>query len=163
MEMPMTLDWQPTVLYREGLVEAPIERAWELMIDYQGYNPTFEGATVTLVDGERGAEGEVVLIQKVDHETGAPARPFFCRTAKLIPPAPGTPAHIVWYLWTDDDELRNFVDFGLRQDERGVVFSISDYTQDRLEGEALARSRDGLASFLPLLIAIFQKHCKENA
>jgi hypothetical protein len=154
----MPLDWQPTVHYVEGVVEAPIGRAWDLMIDYQGYNPTFVGATVTLLEGEPGAEGELVLIEKVDHDTGAAATPFYCRTAKVIPES-----HIVWYLWDDADELRNFVDFGLHEDERGVVFSIHYYAQGRLAGDDLARSREQLVTFLPDLVGIFQKHCREAA
>lgn len=159
----MTTDWQPSVFYIEGVVAAPIGRAWELLIDYQGYNPTFEGATVTLVEGVRDTEGEVVVIEKVDHDTGIAAPPFYCKTAKFQPPVDGRPAHIVWYLWDDADEMRNFVDFGLHQDARGVVFSINYYAQGRQTGDALAASRAGLAAFLPELVGIFQRHAEENA
>jgi hypothetical protein len=159
----MNPEWQPSVFYVEGVVDVPIERAWSLMIDYRAYNPTFEGATVEHVDGLPGAEGETVLITKLDHDPGVAASRFHCRTAKLQPPVGGAPAHIVWYLWDEAEELRNFVDFGLREDDRGVVFSIHYYAQGRLTGEALADSRTQFGGFLAELVGVFQRHCRERA
>jgi ABC-type transport system substrate-binding protein len=51
----VTIDWQPSVYSIEGVVDASIDRAWELMIDYRSYNPTFGEGSPYHVDGDDDA------------------------------------------------------------------------------------------------------------
>lgn len=152
-----TLAWAPSVYYVESFVSCSLRKAWELMLDYRAWNPSFADAEVTRVSGEPNTVGEIVLIKKsLLDVTGEPLPEFYAETVKLVPFN-----HIVWYVYPKaGDSFRNFVDFGLAESPGGVKFYIDYYAQNPLSGELLAKERQQSESGLRDLTLAFKNHCE---
>lgn len=120
-------------------IDVPIETAWPVMIDYPTWNPGFDDATViTVIAGEKGAEGEVAHIQFGDG-TGAITSELIAETIRLAPPH-----NLTWFVTEvggDDDE--RFLDFELVEaDTGGVVFNLHYYGLTRTPEPELAAYRE---------------------
>jgi hypothetical protein len=139
-----------------GLIDAPRAQAFDWMIDYTAYNPTFAGSNVERVRGEQYAEGEVVAISKLADD-GSPQTPFLCETAKFVPGE-----RIVWYLSSPEaDTARTYTDFSLRDTPEGVLFEINYFTATS-DPENAAMNRSFVEGFLQNLVGIFQQHVREK-
>jgi len=96
---PVYLVW-----HGEFTLDAPPEEVWRHVINYTSWQ---NYSTVRHVSGERGQEGEVVLLQKDD------LRPYYARTVKLDPGS-----RIVWKTFpqerTEENDFFGFVDFKVR-------------------------------------------------
>lgn len=160
--------WAASVYYLEIDVKCDLRRAWNLMLDYEAWNPSFVGAKVTLVRGQRQTPGELVLIVKSASalkESGAPLPEFYsdiefyAETVKMDPPS-----RLVWYLYQKGgDTFRNFVDFSLAEESGGVRFVIHYYAQDRLPEAALIRHRADTEAALQGIAAAFKNYCEARA
>jgi hypothetical protein len=155
------LDWGPSVFYAEILIDCSVEKAWQAMLDYEAWNPTFAGGSkVTPVSGEPRSEGEVVYIEKtMKGFDGQPLPGFYAKTVKVVPHR-----HMVWYVHPKDcDDFRNFVDFWLDERPEGVKFSIYYYSQNRMSSETLLEQRKFGEAVLQESVAAFKKYCESRA
>jgi hypothetical protein len=152
--------WAASVYYAEIVIGCELERAWERMLDYEAWNPSFQGAQVHRVRGEARAEGELVLIKKaIVDSAGNPWPEFYAETVKLVPQS-----HVVWYLYPKEgDAMRNFVDFELTAISSAVRFNIDYYAQSRVTGEALSRERKEMQAALNDLTLALKRHCEAYA
>lgn len=117
-----------SIYYAEIDIDAPLERTWERLVDYQAWNPNFAHAKVTTIKGQRGAQGEVIHIDERDAE-GAAVQEFYAETTRIEPGR-----RIAWFVYPlDREEFRNFVDFELVPRDGGVTFQIRYYAQVRGE------------------------------
>lgn len=149
--------WSPSVYYAEIFVNSTIARAWDLMLDYQAWNPSFVGADVLRMNGAHRSEGEVVQIRKrlIDVD-GTPLPEFYAETVKVVPYR-----NIVWYAYRKcGDGFRNFVDFGLSEDASGVKFRVSYYAQSQFTGELLLKQRLEREETLKKLVIAFKSCCE---
>jgi hypothetical protein len=149
--------WAASVYYVHGALNSTIEKAWTRMLNYEAWNPSFAGAHVTLIRGQRRCEGELILIKKaIIDSAGQPWPEFYAETVKLVPSQ-----HIVWYIYPKEgDAFRNFVDFGLAEDSSGLSFNIHYYAQSRVAGDALLQQRKEMEIALGELVAAFKAHCE---
>jgi hypothetical protein len=136
-----TLDWTPSIYFAESWVQCPLDFAWEVLLDYEAWNPTFVGAQVQPVKGERRKVGEIVLIKKqLTYANGEPLPEFYAETVAVI-----APRRIIWYVHpAAGHSFRNFVDFGLSEVDRGVRFNINYYAQSARYGELTEQQRQAL-------------------
>lgn len=152
------VSWHPSIYYAESTVNCRIQKAWELMLNYQTWNPGFLGATITRVLGEPNSEGEVVQIGLLD-PTGRPLPPFYARTMKVEPCR-----RIAWYCHSKlDDSFRTFLEFGLAALTSGTRFSIQWYSLDRVSNEALEQHRTVTDATVQNLAVAFKSHCRTRA
>jgi hypothetical protein len=153
------MSWAPSVYYANSLVNCPLPKVWELLLDYEAWNPSFADALVTRVAGEPRTEGEIVLIKKsVLDAIGQPIPEFYAETVKLI-----VPRRIVWYVYPrEGDSFRNFVDFGLTEVATGVRFNIDYYAQNPLVGELLSKERVHSETGLHDLALAFKRYCESR-
>jgi hypothetical protein len=153
------LDWTPSIHYAESYVACSLQQAWNLVLDYPSWNPSFVGAEVIPVSGPRGGEGEVVQIKKqLKAVTGDSLPPFYAKTVKLVPLR-----HIAWYVYPmegDAETFRNFVDFGLSEVAQGLRFSVNYYAQARLTADLLSKQRAERDASLGRLVLAFKRHCE---
>jgi hypothetical protein len=151
--------WAASVYHAESLVHCSLDHAWNVMQDYEAWNPSFVGATVRRVSGEPRSEGEVVLIRKLGTEvTGEESPDFHAVTVKWVPSS-----RLVWYVYpVTGRSFRNFVDFGLAEVPDGVRFTINYFAQDALSGELLDQQRKGYEEFLPVLARAFKAYCEST-
>jgi hypothetical protein len=149
----------PSVYYAESEVECTLAKAWEILLDYPAWNPTFAGAQVSTVKGAPRTEGEVVLIRKPLLDVkGEPIPEFYAETVKLAPQR-----HIVWYVYPKaGEDFRNFVDFGLAETAHGVRFNIYYYEQNLLSGELLEKQRRDYAAALQHTANTFKAYCESR-
>lgn len=148
--------------YADVFVRSSLKPAWQALLNYEAWNPTFVGAQVEPVRGIRGSEDELVLISKKVPGHAALPR-FYAQTVKVIPGR-----RIVWYVHATDeqayqgqkDAFRNFVDFGLTEESGGVRFSVAYYAQNRLAGDLLASERESMDPSLREMTAAFREHCE---
>lgn len=155
----MRLAPTPSVYYAESIVRCTLAQAWEAMLDYQSWNPTFVGAQVIPVKGEPRTQGEVVLISKrLTDLKGEPLPEFFAETVRVV-----QHRHIVWYVYPKDREgFRNFVDFCISEAAGGVRFSIQYYEQDLVSGELLVEHRNNNTATLEQSAAAFKTYCESQ-
>lgn len=153
-------DGLPCVSYAASEVACDIETAWEVLLDYPAWNPTFVGATVTHVDGPVGGEGETVRISKeLKDPTGTKLPAFHAETVRIVPQR-----HLVWYVFGDDgDPFRNFVDFGLTPTESGCRWNAYYYAQYAVEPERLAEWAELQQRTLDETGEAFAKYCEARA
>jgi hypothetical protein len=152
------IEWVPSVYYAQILVDCPLARAWEILLDYRAWNPDFVGARVIPVSGKHRTQGEVVLISKPVVMDGEPLPEFFAETAKLTPHR-----RVVWYVYPKSEEsFRNFVDFALDELPSGVRFNIDYYEQIRLAREAIKKHREEFEKSLHDCALAFKRYCEAN-
>jgi hypothetical protein len=161
------LDWTAAVYFDETVVHCDIATAWEILVDYEAWNPTFVGAQVTRIEGTPRSEGERVRIHKTYSDPLGDAVPeFYAETVKIVPGR-----RIVWYCYAREghtyqnqkDPFRNFVDFGLTElPSGGVRFAIFYYAQNRLSGESLSREREFMRSTLLGSVTAFRDYCERH-
>lgn len=155
---PKSANWSPSVYFFEVDIALPLKQAWEKLIDYQSWNPTFAGARVTPLAGSPRTEGEVVLINKnVPYDDGKPRPEFLAITAKVVPYS-----HIVWYIYpTQGHNFLNFVDLQLTETPTGVKYNVNYYAQTIAADEnELAAERAKTNKALGDLALAFKRHCK---
>jgi hypothetical protein len=153
-------DGLPCVSYATFDVECDIATAWEILQDYPSWNPSFVGATVTHVDGPRGAEGETVRISKdLADPSGSRLPAFHATTVRMVPER-----HLVWYVFGDDgDRFRNFVDFGLTPTETGCRWDAYYYAQYAVEPDRLGEWTALQQRTLEETGAAFAEYCGARA
>jgi hypothetical protein len=155
------IDWAPTVYYARSQLRCSLAHAWDCMISYEAWNPSFADAEVIRVRGNPREEGGLVLIRKtIPGLDGQPMLPFYAETVKVE-----RPRHFVWYLYPKDgDSLRNFVDFSLLESAAGgVEFHIQYYAQNRLTVDWLRKERQAMVSALDDLTAALKKYAEATA
>jgi hypothetical protein len=141
-------------------IACDIATAWEILQDYQAWNPTFVGATVTPVSGPPGGEGEVVRISKrlVD-PSGERIPDFYAETVKIVPER-----HLVWYVFGDEHAtFRNFVDFGLDPTAAGCRWLASYYAQNAVEAARLEEWVGFQQETLEKTAAAFKEYCEAHS
>lgn len=93
----------------ELVLDAPAHTAWPHVINYPAWQ---NYAIVQHIAGERGQEGEVMLLKK--DEKGVTTPPYFARTIKLDPGR-----RIIWKVYpeqrTPQNDFFGFVDFQLAE------------------------------------------------
>ncbi|BBE35278.1 hypothetical protein [Sphingosinicella microcystinivorans] len=160
------IEYRPAVFQAESHIQTDMDTAWRKLLDYEAWNPTFAGATVTRVEGEPQAEGESVRITKTYHDPKSPPfPPFYADTVKLIPGR-----RVVWYCYPERgeeyhaqaDAFRNFVDFSLSEDGVGVRFNINYFAQFRLTGAALSQELGVFQNGLHELASAFRDFCERE-
>jgi hypothetical protein len=160
-----TLGWTPSIYFAESVVRCSLEAAWKVLVDYEAWNPTFAGAQVQPVKGERRKPGELVLIKKNLDYHGEPLAPFYAETVVAI-----APRRIIWYVYpAQGHSFRNFVDFGLSEVDAGVRFNINYYAQSARYGEltpqqqqALEQERAQSARDMQHLADAFKQYCETH-
>jgi hypothetical protein len=144
-----------------------METAWRILLNFEAWNPTFVGATVTRVRGNASSVGEILLITKTYSDPKGEAFPeYYAETIKVVPGR-----RIVWYCYAKDgltyhgqkDPFRNFVDFGLTSGSNGVRFNINYYAQNRQSADRLAREREFMESTLQEVAAAFSSYCQRDS
>lgn len=102
--VPVYLVW-----HGETMLNAPIERCWPHVLNYTSWQ---HYPVAQPVSGERGKEGEVVLLKK--DEAGFTFPPYYARTIKLEPRR-----RIIWKTWpetaTPELDFFGIVDFTLHE------------------------------------------------
>ena len=153
-----TSTWIPSVFHAEVLVACRLEHSWEVMLDYQAWNPDFAHAQVELLSGRPRTEGELVLI-KLHDKNGTRLSEFYAETVKVV-----SQRRFVWYVYPEEgDAFRNFVDFGLAETPSGVKFSIDYYAQTPLPHESLSTYRQESEAAFRKLAAAFKEYCEAHA
>lgn len=161
-----TLGWTPSIYFAGAVVQCSLDYAWQVLVNYEAWNPTFVDAQVRRVRGERGKPGELVLIKKHLVDTsGAPLPEFYADTVVAI-----APRRIIWYVYPVAGHLfRNFVDFGLSEAGFAVRFSINYYAQSArygeltpLQQEQLNREREQSELDLQNSADAFKKYCETH-
>jgi hypothetical protein len=151
--------WVPSVYYAQSVVRCPLTKAWETLLDYEAWNPTFVGAHVVPVRGEPRTEGELVLIRKSLTDVKGEPLEFYAETVKVSPQR-----HIVWYVYPKEGQaFRNFVEFGLAEAFSGVQFDIRYYAQNRLPAQLLIQERNATAAILRDSALAFKRYCEAHA
>jgi hypothetical protein len=145
-----------SIYYAAIDIDTEIDRAWDLLVDYEAWNPSFAHAIVTTRTGERGAEGEVVHIDERD-AAGTRVSEFYAETTRIVPGR-----RIAWFVYPlDGEEFRNFIDFELVPREGGVTFEIRYYAQVRGVPDT-DDQRPGDRVYADLALA-FKEHCDAKA
>jgi hypothetical protein len=162
------IGWAASVYYLEIDVRCDLQRAWNWMLNYGAWNPSFVDAKVTLVRGQRQTPGELVLIRKSTSALKKAGTPlpkfysdieFYAETVRIDPPN-----RLVWYLYQKDvDTSRNFVDFSLAEEFGSVKFTIRYYAQDRLPEAALTQHRADSEAALRGIATAFKDYCEARA
>jgi hypothetical protein len=155
--IPTQSEWNASVYHAECVVECNLATAWEKLLDYVSWNPTFAGAKVVPISGEYRKEGEVVLIKKsISTVSGEPLSAFYAETVKVVPSR-----RIVWYVYPIEGELfRNFVDFSLAETPTGIKFAISYYEQTHLTEDLLSLQRTELPKIARRVTLAFKQYCE---
>ncbi|WP_226019053.1 hypothetical protein [Novosphingobium sp. FKTRR1] len=149
----------PSVYHAESLTHCSPAHAWQVMKNFQDWEPSFVGATVKHVSGVRGGEGEVMLIHKdVADEEGKPLDEFVTVTARLEPGR-----RIVWYAFPKHGlTFRNFVDFSLVPTRSGTKFVINYFAQEVLPPDVLAKARKDAPQEFQQLANVFKSVCERS-
>lgn len=152
-------EWSASVVYTECSIDCPIERAWERLMNYEEWNPSFAGSHITRVRGAPRTEGELVLIRKTELRINGEKYPeFYAETVKIVPQR-----HIVWYIYPKEgSSFRNFVDLGLTPEGKGVRLNTYYYAQNPLFGESLQAERNTLEAALNKNALAFKKYCESG-
>jgi hypothetical protein len=150
-------DWRDSVYYAESNVRCSLEAAWKVLLDYQRWNPHFDGATITPVQGRADREGGLVLIQDKDpYIPGEPPPKFLALTVKVVPQR-----NVVWCVYPQSGAaFRNFVDFSLTQCAGGVQFSVRYYEQLAIADDLLAGHRQQSDEIYQRLALSFKNYCE---
>jgi hypothetical protein len=157
---PAARDWLPSVYFASIDVMCSMKKAWEILLDYQAWNPHFAGVVVTPVRGERHTESEIVKIRDVvPYVEGEPPPEFFAETVRVIP------SHrIVWCVFSTQEPLfRNFVDFGLVETPTGVRFDVGYYEQVQLTSDKLPAHRAESDGVYEKLVTAFKSYAESHS
>jgi hypothetical protein len=154
------LGWIPSFYRNEVLVNCSLELAWESLLHYPKWNPTFVGATVTRVRGSFGEEGELVLINKelLKDVHGKRLPKFYAETIKVIPQH-----KLVWLAYPEEGlAFCDYVDFELTKTESGVRFVYCSYAQNQIPESLLEQQRARAQATYLSVVNGFKSYC-ENA
>jgi hypothetical protein len=136
------------IYYAEIGVAAGLDEAWEALVDYQSWNPSFASAITTTVRGDPRETGGIVHIAERD-EQGMTINSFFAETARIRPGR-----GLAWFVYPPVGEaFRNYLDFELVPDGESVQLQVRYYAQLRtpLEPEeAAVRTAEGDTAYLEL-------------
>lgn len=140
-------------------IDVPLAKAWDLLIDYNAWNPSFANAVVTTVEGQPGAEGEIVDIKQYDVPGGTLQAHFFAETVRVI-----ERHHFTWAVYPiEGDDFRNFVDFELlARPDGGVTFYIQYFSQTRTAEADLPGVRAGMQQAFEDLTVAFKRHAESR-
>ncbi len=153
--------WTASYYFTAVDVHLSLDLAWEKLLNYRAWNPSFEGATVTVISGSPNTVGERVLIGKTSElMDGEPVPQFYAETIVLD----HRRRQVVWYVYPTRGRLfRNFVDFRLVFQGDVVRFEISYCEQNQLEGAALHAHRIAYDADLQALAHTFKAHCERRS
>jgi hypothetical protein len=153
-------EWKASFYHASADIDRPADTIWEALLDYQKWNPSFQGARVTRVDGGSLALGGRVLIEKTsEYLDGELVPQFYAETVALD----RLRYHVCWYVYPLEGNLfRNFVDFRLVPQGEKTQFEIFYYEQNQLKGADLEKHRLAYAEDLRNLANDFKLHCDRN-
>ena len=151
--------WTASSYYVTVQVECPLDSAWEHLINYRAWNPSFQDAVVEHLGGTTNAAGGRVLIRKTAEFMDSQRVPDFYADTLILD---SNRHQVVWYVSpTVGRMFRNFVDFRLALlSEKRVQFEISYYEQNQLTGAALDSHRIAYEADLKDLANAFRSHCE---
>jgi hypothetical protein len=154
------LGWIPSCYRNEVHVNCSLELAWETLLHYPKWNPTFVGATVKRVRGSFGQEGELVLINKelLKDVHGNRLPQFYAETIKVIPQK-----KLVWLAYPEEGlAFCDFVDFELTKTDSGVRFVYCSFAQNQLPESLIEQQRARAQATYLSVVNAFKAYC-ENA
>jgi hypothetical protein len=146
------------VLERETMIDAPVKTVWRHALNY----PSWQNYSIVQhVSGERGEEGEVVLLKK--EETSAPTTAYYARTIKIEPER-----RVIWKTFRENVNYFGIVEFRFHDVNGTTRFcnnSLYEHNvpyRDEAEIEAFRRQayanmEELLASILPKLKAVAER------
>jgi|RhiMethySRZTD1v2_1073278.scaffolds.fasta_scaffold02151_11 hypothetical protein len=153
-----TADLSCSVYYARSIVRCDPLSAWEILLSYEAWNPSFATAQTSRIHGTARCEGEIVRIVACP-PGGDPQPAFYAETVKLVPQQ-----HIVWHVYPEEgDSFRNFLEFGLSPRPEGVQFDIRCYARERMSADALAKHRSDTETGLQGLALAFKEYCERRA
>jgi uncharacterized protein YndB with AHSA1/START domain len=130
----------------EVTIDRPAEEVWAILNDQsleatRLWNPTVEG--IDYISGERGQEGEVVVVGKDTGQT-----PFFMRTIRIVPNR-----QRVLRIDQVDGKMCGYVDHSLYEHDGRTTVVYNGYLETRLtaaEAQAvdLAAAQNGMMEYL---------------
>jgi polyketide cyclase/dehydrase/lipid transport protein len=140
----------------ELTLDAPVEQAWPLVLDYPAWQSY---SKVEHISGEPGGEGEIVLLSK--DEEGFELPPYYSKVLKLAPPR-----RVIWKTYPEEgSDFFGIVEFQLHEAGQKTRFEyhlIYEFTvpfEDEQEIAAFRESQEEnfgalFASVLPKLVEL---------